>query len=502
MAQDAKVEVFLDQSLNTVDVPVSGTIVITHPPAMAIENSSFTYEGKRLPVDFLRKVTIPGNESLSVDSYRFKLAPFSEGSQTLSPVSVKVGGKSISSSPLLFEVRARNGKAAPGGEATLLNSPRKASLKIEKIFFPKALSTRGQKILVGYRYLFEGDIDLQEEDIPLLDQTIFHKLGEKVIADRQDQNLSIREITQTIEVEKPGVYEIPKSLVTGYAVLDKGWGPKTYFEPKLVSEIPSFKIEVKPFPEKGKPPFFSDAIGPFKISSRVQKPPKLEVGDKFLFEVIFSGEGVLSTIKPPNLLCQPGWSGFFQVGDLPPQGQSKTGEVVFQYELRPLTSPLILEGGQIPPVWFAYFNPSTATYEIISTSPVELAVAAPPPSLSPPAPPPEEITLKAIPAAPQGIPPQEIAEWENGVNRELEGLLTGMEKGGAHYFAALGSAFSALERYPEAIWAYQTALSIFPWNSEVKRRLYEEQEKLFLFPMLWQECPSLSYMELFFYFSF
>lgn len=478
-ASESKVEVVLDQTVMTVDIPVSGTIIITHPSTEAVDVASFSYKGKNFPVEHLRKVEFPGSEGVSVNSYRFKLDAFPKGPQMMSPVSVKVGKNIYTSQATAFEVRGRTDINSRRNDSPSVNPTKTPILKIEKIYSADGPLYPGQKIQVGYRYLFEGDIELQEETVPLLDQKQFKKLGEKIIQDRQEGKLSIREITQTIEVQEPGSFTIPKSVVAGYAVQDRGWGPKTYLEPKLISEIPAFKIEVKPFPEKGRPVFFTDAMGPLKMEARVVKPPKLEIGDKFLYELTFSGGGDLSTVKAPNLMCQPGWSGFFQVGDLPPQGQKKPSELTFQYELRPLTS----WAAQIPPVWFAYFNPREGKYETLSTKPTDLSVTAPPRAAVPPKKPPQEIAMKASFSAPEGLEISKISEWETKLNRELESPLSDLVEHplggqGASFYSHLARAFAELERYPESIWAYQKAYSLNPLNYVTKASLFDEQKKL------------------------
>ena len=361
---DAKVEVLLDDSSFAPEAFIAGTVQVTHDTNESVDPNSFVYQGKPLAVDYLRKVHFSGPESLDMESYRFKLPPQSIGEYRLEPISVRVAGKEYRSIPVDYEVKKM--KAPQPALAAI-----KPYLKLEPIFIGNEPLYPGMTATVGYRYLFQGAIELQKEVIPLLDQTLFTKLGEKQINDTTEGSLSVREITQKIRVEKSGEYTIDEAILSGYAYVDKEMrGPRVYLEPKLISTVPPSKIIVAPFPEKGKPPFFYGAIGPFEIKTVAKAPPRLNLGDTFNLYVTFQGAGVVSTLKPPDLTCQPGWSGFFQAGDLPPEGEKKGGEITFVYEIRPLTSL----ASRIPPIFLAYFDPTSIEYKIISSAPIPLSI--------------------------------------------------------------------------------------------------------------------------------
>lgn len=416
--EDIKVEVLLDQTTFSVSQPVLGSVVITRPSAALVDPKSFVYEGKPLAVEFLRKIDFPGNDPLALDTYRFKIDPFAVGLHVISPISVKINGQKYASIPISFEVKALS-KMPASRPQNVVTTPLvkdqkedKPFLKLDKIFREDGPLYPGQKVLVGYRYSFKGDIELREEVIPLLDLDTFKKLGEKNIEDRQEGQVSIRTITQRVEVLTPGQFKIPESYIDGYAYKDKGWGPKTYFEPILKSQVPAFNVEVKPFPATGKPPFFNGAIGPFELSATLKAPPVIEKGDKFVLNLFIKGTGVPSTLKPINLMCQPGWAGFFRAGDLPPQEKSKKEETSFSYELRPLNRLTT----QVPPIWLAYFDPQSATYKTIKTEPFPIKVSLP--SVAPlvDKPPVKALVMEPLLEIPQN---QKLTEYAGGYGRPL-----------------------------------------------------------------------------------
>ena len=96
------------------------------------------------------------------------------------------------------------------------------------------------------------------------------------------------------------------------------------------------------------------------------------------------------------------------------------------------------------------------------------------------------------------------AEWETSANQKLEALLKkeASEMDNGAYFEALGNALWALNREPEAIWAYEKALTLSPWNTPARDALTTLQQRLslphetsFSFPLpLLYPTASLSFI--------
>jgi hypothetical protein len=466
-------EVLPDTDNLAPDKPVEGTVIVTYPSDKKLDVDSFAYQKRPLKVDFVKRVEISGNDPLNVDSFRFSLPPLSVGLARIQPIEVKVGGNLYSSPTVAVEIKPRvksqvfeKGSGAAG------------VLKIETIFVPNGPLYPGQKGVIGYRYSFKGNIELQEETLPLLDQNLFLKLGEKEIEEREEGDLSIREVKQEVEFKEAGTFDVKGAKVVGYGVSDKGWGPKTYFEPALVSTTPDFKVEVLPFPEAGKPPFFTGALGPFTLETGLEPISHIERGDRLNFHVRFGGEGVHSTLKAINLLCLPGWAGFFRVGDLPPEerGRQKGGNktTLYSYEIIPLT-PF---ASAIPPVWMAYFDPHQKKYVTLKSDPIPLTVVAGIQDKIPLLPQAESLLMK--PLLPIPAPPLTLKQLEEKLNQTLLPFLveeTDSEPTDASYYEQLGRAYEAMERSPEAIWAYQKSLTLNPWNPSTQAALFALQEK-------------------------
>lgn len=355
----ADIDVLLDQSIYYETQPITGVVQITTAEKNTIDEHSFKLDGKTLEVTFDKKTDFPGKEPVKMMSYRFKIPAESKGLKVFPAVTVSINGKKETSSPLSYEVKALQASATTNS----------AYLKLENIYEGPTNLYPGTKIVLGYRYLFKGAVDLDVEDLPLLDKAPFQRLGEKIINDSETGEMSIREIRQSFKVEQIGTTTFPKSEAKGYSYQIAPNGSKIYQQPALVSETPSLTIKVNPFPEKDKPPFFTGAVGPFSIEAKADAPPVLKKGDRIKYSLVFKGDEFTS-LKAPQLLCQPGFNGNFTLSDLPPEKDSDPHQRTISYELRLLNDQI----SSIPPVYFAYFDPNKINYEVIHTQAVPLKV--------------------------------------------------------------------------------------------------------------------------------
>jgi len=357
---DVSITTLLDQEIYYENQTISGVVQMTVPESAKVDEESFQVGNKPLKVNLIRQVPFKGPEGVTILTYRFNMDAEKKGLKMLPPISVKVDGKRYSSPGVSYEVKGISIKAAPGS----------VLLKIENVIdAPKELYP-GQKITLGYRYLYQGAIDLDQEILPMVDQVPFKRLGEKMIDDSSEGNTSIRTIKQYMQIEKEGTYPFSAAKVRGYAYESAPNGSKVYIQPPLESSTDPINLVVKPFPAAGKPPFFNGAIGPFDLKAKADLPPVLMVNDRFILKLTFEGKGVVNTLKPPTLGCVPGFVGNFELSDLPPEGSEKEGVKSFSYELKPL-NPWTTE---IPSVIFTYFDPEMATYKVIKSDPIKIKV--------------------------------------------------------------------------------------------------------------------------------
>ncbi len=94
----------------------------------------------------------------------------------------------------------------------------------------------------------------------------------------------------------------------------------------------------------------------FSIKSRLLTPSKINIGEQIEVGVRVTGQSDLIDLSMADISCQPGFSGFFQIGDYPYFEQRDSQSKEFIISLRPLSAHIT----EIPPMEFSYFDPKSA----------------------------------------------------------------------------------------------------------------------------------------------
>lgn len=328
--------------------PYTVTLSVTHDSNDKIDPSSFTADNKKITPTFDRTVKISVSSPLEISIYTLEMPGLPKGLQILPTYSVKIKDQVISSIPSGFEVQ---GEPTASGEG--------AFLKLEPVFTGAPPIYPGQRFFVGYRYLYNTSVDLVEEKLPLLEAKGFKRIGDKQIDSGEEKGVSITQVVQKVEAIEPGVYPFETSSIAGRAYTVDAKGNKQYSQTPLKSELNPFEIKVLPFPAVGKPASFRGAVGQYAFQAKLVGSAQVNVGDKIQLLLTVTGEGELEQLLPPDLCCQPGFSGYFKPSDLPPdtniQGKTKTFLVDLYVENPDVTS--------IPPIEFSFFNPVSGKYE-------------------------------------------------------------------------------------------------------------------------------------------
>jgi len=383
--------------------PIPGLISITHDQKDKVDTNSFRMEDKPLAVDFVKQVKFSPNSSIVLSIYSFQLPAKPAGLYSLPEISVQVGGKKYQSIMSSYQIEAATPAAAvpsttPTQAQTSVpqssgksqqapstvpapSSPSSTQpvLRLEAGVDGKASLYPGQRTKLFYRYYFRGDIALTEEKLPLLDAEDLIKIGKVESKNYAEGDLSVNQISQEVEAVKPGKLSFGPSVVEGYAYLEDALGRRKYLAPKLTSEAPLVIVTVLPFPEKGKPASFNGAVGKYTFKASLSSSSTMDVGDEISLSLEIAGKGNLNSVPFPDIDCQPGFSGFFRLSDLPPeesiQGDTKTAK----YKLTPLTAFI----KEIPSVEFSFFDPEDSQYKILHSAPIPITVR---PSIQPPVP--------------------------------------------------------------------------------------------------------------------
>lgn len=367
------------------NTPFSITIQVTHDAQDKIDNDSFQMDGKKITPKFIEVIKISPSSPLEVATYEFEMTGLPRGLQTLPTFSVMVGKDKVSSIPSGFEVQSKNpgvSASAPPKGAYLSPAATKPYIKLQEVFTATPPVYPGQIFYLGYRYLYNTNVDLSEEVLPLLDSKQLKKIGDKRMENGEQGGVSVSQIVQKFQALEPGEIIFPASKITGYAYSMDQTGKKYYKEPKLTAEIDALKLEVAPFPA-GKPASFNGTLGEnYTFSAKLMsKQDPLHPGDKIQVLLTVAGKGDLEQVKAPELCCQPGFSGNFKPSDLPPVVTMNQGEKNFLVDFIVLNDHV----SAIPPIEFSFFNPETRAFTALTSKEIPLTVESLPAPVAPPA---------------------------------------------------------------------------------------------------------------------
>lgn len=367
---------------------LKGTISITHQKDESVDTNSFSLNKKNLPVELLKEVQISPGNPLTLSLYRFHLPAQPQGLYALPSISVRVGGKVYQSPMSSYTVITKKESSAtapsssslpsptqeisspPATSPTTSQTPSTPVLRMEARVSGKDSLYPGQRTTLTYLYYFSGNIALTKEVLPLLDAEGFVKIGEKEIKNSSQGSLSVQEISQQVEAVKPGIYTLGPSLIEGRAYTEETPGNPSYSSGKLSAEAPPVKITVNPFPKENQPASFNGAVGHYSFAASLLSSPKVTEGDEMSLALKISGTGNLKNVQAPNLCCQPGYSGFFRLSDLPPSEEIKGDTKTIVVKLQPLNSFI----HALPSIEFSFFDPDTASYTTQYSEPIPIQV--------------------------------------------------------------------------------------------------------------------------------
>ncbi|GAB4231509.1 MAG: hypothetical protein Tsb0021_09950 [Chlamydiales bacterium] len=328
---------------------ISGTLSIRHQQDENISPTSFKIGQQPLPVEFISQEKYAQGSVIS--RYIFTIKNPGKGLHTLPSISLQVNERIHKTSPITFEVSSQ-----------FLSEPLilEAEVRFDGAIYP------GQTGIIQYKIFYKGDVSLTLEELPLLEAEGFTKIGRMEIQDERDGEFNVQTITQKIQTQQAGVFNFGQSILEGLLYLPDG---ETF---TISASTPPISVQVLSFPEERQPGSFNGALGNFSIQAQVPRKENFIVGDAIPLEITISGEGVYSTVNLPDLSCQPGFSGFFQMSDLPPSSIKTENGKIFTTELRPLSSAVNL----IPPIIFSYFDPALEEYGQVVSQPINIVVSS------------------------------------------------------------------------------------------------------------------------------
>ncbi len=343
---------------------IEGRIYVWRLPQIKVDPKGFELEKKPLVVEFVKDRPLDTEEIRAdpdvdpdtvISIYRFQLPGKPRGLYILSPITAVIDGQKYKSMATTYEVTTAQASSSLELEA---------SIEGEAPFYP------GQHTTFTYKIFYNRDIELTEEYLPLLDAEGFQKVGQKEIKDSQTDAYTVQEISQQVRAIDPGSWTYGPSVIEGAAYEEDAQGKRRYDKQHLRATALAISVKVDGFPIEGKPASFTGAVGKYAIKARLITPNKINMGEKVEVGVRITGSSDLADLTMPDISCQPGFSGFFQIGDYPYYEQRDNLSKEFIITLRPLSTHIT----EIPQMEYAYFDPKKREYIKVHSESIPLEV--------------------------------------------------------------------------------------------------------------------------------
>jgi hypothetical protein len=319
---------------------------------------------------------INGQISSSVD-YSYLLYPKKEGSFTVGPATLDYNSSKITSNTVAITIgkaAARPAEAADKEVFVTAEVDNKNPYVNQQIVYTLKFyrRTRVANARLTETPSFEGFITEQLEK---------EKEYQTAINGKQ---FVVTEIKQALFPAQAGALTITPSTLQCDVVVKRqrrGGGFNDPFfddsflgfsqtEQKILRTTP-IEVTVKPLPEEGKPPDYTNLVGEFRAAAEISKK-KLEVGESATLTLTLTGSG---NLKSSQSLKLENLEGFKVYDDKPSFEQQITGgKVSGTLIIKKALVPLKEGSLQIPAIAISYFNPRSGTYETARTEPQTLEV--------------------------------------------------------------------------------------------------------------------------------
>ena len=310
---------------------------------------------------------INGQLSSSI-SYIYLLVAEAEGTQTIGPAEISVGGQVYRTQPLTVQVTAGRQPSAPAAPNTAGEPPR--GIQNEELFVDmivdKAEAYVGEQITLSFRFF---------QRVNLLDQPRYTPPA--LNGFWSEQMSPQAQGRQTINGRSYVVTELKTALFATTA------GPQTvgaaaleirdFFNGNRILTANPLSVMAKSLPAAGQPPDFAGAVGRYQVSAWLE-PAEGRAHEPVTLFFKISGEGNIQNAPEPAWNLPAGMRAY----DAKSNSQSKYTSYVVQGDktFEKLIVPEKEGEWVIPPQALAYFDPADGAYHRAESQPLTLRVAA------------------------------------------------------------------------------------------------------------------------------
>jgi len=335
----------------TLTIEATGTQALGVPNLGHLEGFQSQYVGPST------RVSIVNGQMNSLVQHRFALTAQREGEFVIGPFSVEHAGSAYATGALRIVV---------GGAPEAPAADDAGPLRLELIV-PRQTVYLHERVPIEIA-LYVGDVTARDVQYPVL-----HASGVSIEGFGQPSRATQMVGGQRFEVLRFQTAIVPlqageRALGPATMNLNVVQQPRSFFAMQRQGvELRSnaVRLEVLPLPAAGRPAAFTGAVGRFVFDVSAA-PTQVDAGDPITVRILLRGEGNLSSVSPPVYEDAPGRRVY------PPQlvegsdGNARVYEQVVIVE-DPATD-------RLPPLTFAYFDPTAASYVQLESVPIPLVV--------------------------------------------------------------------------------------------------------------------------------
>lgn len=324
-----------------------------------VEFLEFAGQGQSQSVSFVN-----GRQSYSL-VYKYGLTPIQSGDFTIPPISVSIGGRTLSSPALKLNVLPRSAQVpeetdrgltfvelVPTAREVYVGQP----FRVEVRLYFQAGEVRQLPELASDGFTFT-DLDHTQRQVAN-NGKIYHLITfPKLAVPVKAGNLKLG------PAKCPFTLVIPKSRDFFGRIV----GEQRQVAP--VSEV--IEINVLPLPTEGRPAEFEGAVGRFKMDVQVG-PTNLVEGDPITLSVSIAGNGVLENVSLPSF---QGWTDFKVYPPNSTVDYQDRANFVGIKTFEQVVVPQKADVPVLPAFAFHYFDPHERRYKALEQAAVPLTVA-------------------------------------------------------------------------------------------------------------------------------
>ncbi len=394
-AEDVSVQARVDRR----HVPLNGRLQLSldvngtqsaQPPELTLDGFDAQYLGPSTQIS-----VINGQMSSSV-SHTYVLTPKKEGTFTIGPIAVDVGGKTYQTQPIEVQVLPPASVVAQGGESAeeAEETPQLGDHLQLQLGLDKTKAYLNQAIPLKLQLLV-GGVAVRGIEMPTLQANgflvkPFQKPTQSDVTVGGQPYTLLEFDTQAVPL-KPGAFSLGPASINCQIVQQRrsrrraspfGSDPfEDFFDHSLLEDFfgsgrlvsvtvraEPVTIEVQPLPEEGKPKEFAGAIGHFTLDVNAI-PVETTVGEPITLTMTVKGTGNLEAVASPSIV---GDTRHFKVYEPKPRQDQTTQEAqkTFEQVLIPTDSSVT----EIPAVQFSFFDPELGQYRTLTKEPIAIHV--------------------------------------------------------------------------------------------------------------------------------